>query len=120
MVDQGGILEALEDGLQVILHRQHKTGGQLPQRPAGVHQAGRIGQKRERGHGRLEAIRRGPHRGAGVEEPVRLGHHPGHPRKDIRRCLDGLSAVVAGKITFFEYLPGQRGEVIDAHGSVFQ
>ena len=43
LVDQGGVLDGFEDGVDVVLHGQHETGGELAQLPAGVHQGGGVG-----------------------------------------------------------------------------
>ena len=55
-VDEGGLLDGLEDILHTVLHRQHKTGGQLPQGTARIHQGGRVGQKFQAGHQFIELL----------------------------------------------------------------
>ena len=47
LMDQGGVLDAVEDGFERILHGQDKAGRELLERPSGVHQGRRIGQEFE-------------------------------------------------------------------------
>ena len=61
-VNQGGVFDGLEDAGDIIVHRQHETGGQLPQLPAGIHQGGRVGHKGQGGHEMIKLAGRFPPR----------------------------------------------------------
>ena len=50
LVDEGLAFNGVEDRIQRIVHRQDKAGRELLERPACVHQCGRIRQKRMGGH----------------------------------------------------------------------
>ena len=54
LVDQGGVLDRLEDAVHRVLDRQHEAGGELLQLAPGVHQRGGVGQELEVGHQPVE------------------------------------------------------------------
>ena len=86
-VNQGGVFDGLEDAADIIVHRQHETGGQLPQLPAGIHQGGRVGHKGQGGHEMIKLAGDFVHVGLGVVAPVHLGNGLGHPVKHIFGAL---------------------------------
>jgi hypothetical protein len=109
-VDQGRVFKGLEDGFQVVVHRQYKTGRQLPHGPAGVDQTGGVGQKSQRSHGRLKGAGCFAHGCTRVKHPVGLCHRPGHPVKQLLRSFNNMALIVPGQVALFQNGPGNRGQ----------
>ena len=89
LVDQGGLLDGVEDGLDVVLDGQHEAGGELAQLPAGVHQGRRIGHEAEAGHHLIELLGRGRDVGFRVVVAVDGGDGVRHPVEHVPGRLRG-------------------------------
>src|SRR5665648_609959 len=54
LVDEGGVLDGLEDGLHGVADGEHEAGRELAQLAAGVHEGGAVGEELEAGHELVE------------------------------------------------------------------
>ena len=55
-MDEGRLFYGLTHGFRLVFHREDKTGGQLAQGPARVHQAGGVGQEGKGCQNRFKAL----------------------------------------------------------------
>ena len=55
-VNERGLLDRFKYGVHTVGHRQDKAGGQLAQRPSGVHQRGRVRKEIQRRHHLIEFL----------------------------------------------------------------
>ena len=117
LVDEGRVFDRLEDGLQRVLHRQYKTGGQLTQLPPRVHQRGGIGEKLQCRHHLIEGICLLRHLRLGIKDRLSQGHMIGRPAKHLLWGLYDLALVILLEVTGLEDAEGvfsqiQRHDII--------
>ena len=113
LVDQGGVLDGVEDVLHGVLHRKHEAGRELSQRTAGVHEGGGVGEKVQAGHQVIKEFGRGRHIGLGVEARIGCGDRVRHPVKKLVHRLNRLSVLVTDQIA-----PLQDGAGIFGNGHI--
>ncbi len=108
-MDEGGIFEGIKNAVHTVFNGKYKTGGQLSQFTARVHQSGRVGEKFEFGHqavkDRLNLI-----------DPLftavalfRLGDMMGHPGKHLFRTFINPSCPIPFKVSPFQHPYGVVG-----------
>ena len=78
LVDEGGVLDGVEDGLHGVADGQDEAGGELAQLAAGVHEGGGVGQELEARHELVEGLLPLLDGGGGVVQALGLGAAPRH------------------------------------------
>src|SRR5512143_1717974 len=118
LVDEGGVLDRLEDRFHRVLHREHETRRQLLKLAARVHQRGGVGEEVQPEHHGVERLRPPEHHlGEGaVVEAFRQGDVVRHPG---RHLLGGFEGVPLHPLLEVAALQHRSGVLRDRHGAVF-
>ena len=106
LMDQRCLLDRLKNRLHTVLDRQNKAGGQLAERPAGVHQRGGIGQEFEIGHHVIELVFQRFHVGLRVVLRIRCGDGFCHTMKQVLDRFNRLAVGVPHQIAALQYRAG--------------
>ena len=109
LVDQGGLLDGVEDGFDVVLDGQDEAGGELAQLAAGVHQGGGVGHEAQARHHLIKLFGDGVHVGLGVVVPVDGGDGLRHAAEHLLGRLRGLALFVLLQVAFFQHDHGVGG-----------
>ena len=99
LVDQRRLLDLGEDLVKGVFNRQHETGRELLQLPAGVHQSRRVGQQLQSPHHVVKTVFGGlafSLRCAVVE--VRLGQIDRHPAEQAVGVFQDVAVPVLGEV----------------------
>jgi hypothetical protein len=97
-VNERLVLERVEDGFEGIFHRKDKTGRELLQRTAGIHERGRIREKGAGGHQVVKSSRRVAQPRCRGVETLGLGDVPGDASIQIRRRFDDGTGGILGQV----------------------
>ena len=120
-MDEGGVLQGLEDALDRVFDGQDEAGGELLERTAGVAEGRGVGQETQGGDQVVEALL-----GAGDRcfrpicgHELRLGDGDvvGDAAEELVGVLDDFAAAVTDEVAAFEHDAGVFGELIDARAS---
>ncbi len=102
LMDKRRILHRVKDGLHRVLNGQDKTGGQLSQLPARVHQRGGVGQELKAGHYAVELVLHRLEIGFGLIPAFRFGDGPGHSMEHLLRCFNDISLFVLFQVALLQ------------------
>ena len=98
LVDEGGVFDGIENGVQGVFDRHNETGRQLLAVPACVHKRRRVRQKLEPSH-RLEKHFLRPLRCLNtIERDVGLCDLAGHTPEHLVRRLDNRARVILSQV----------------------
>ncbi len=101
-MDKRRILHRVKDGLHRVLNGQDKTGGQLSQLPARVHQRGGVGQELKAGHYAVKFLFSFLQIDFGPVPAFRGSNGPGHAMEHLLRCFNDISLLVLFQVALLQ------------------
>ena len=99
LVDQRLLFHCLQNRTQGVLDRENEAGGQLLQRPSGIHERRRIGKEFQPGHGFVKVARRMRESGGTGIELLSLRDVCGDAPEQFRNGLSDRAVVILRQIT---------------------
>jgi hypothetical protein len=108
LVDEGGVLDRLEDGLHGIAHGEDEAGGELAQLAAGVHERRAVGEELQARHELVEGLLPLLDGGGGVVQALGLGDGARDAPEHLLRGLEHFAALALLEIAPLQHLQRVR------------